>query len=436
MSKKTLMSSKNIKSGLFSQSGRVVKIVGIILGLIGLLVLGFALIPQPYYRDGFRTLAELQEYAGTLDEWIKMDGKNVIYATYESYYKNKFTQTLPRKIKRKIQNLLHFLHLKKDPIFSESFFETILNQVIKTRQAHDLKDSFIQKIDLDETSKVIVFGPVQGAFHGLIRYLEKLNDLGIIDENLKLISPDYYMVFTGDVVNRSPYTLEIFSIILKLLLVNPANIIYLKGPQEFPDNSTNHSLDRELEYRAYATSKSEEILKQETEKFFNTLPIVLYCTTPSTDHTKLNYFKISPFINDENLKNLVQESRYSDFLEKKNNEIFSILPLSGSNDHEIVNKNMLMKAIITGIKKRDHYEEMDGLRLLPPINGVISWTVLSTAAETYRIGFNFFYDAFVIISQDPKQEYIITLYNRDVRDQENKSFKTRTYNFFSGEQLS
>ena len=93
------------------------------------------------------------------------------------------------------------------------------------------------------------------------------------------------------------------------------------------------------------------------------------------------------------------------------------------------------RAIIKDINKKFDYEEMDGLRLLNPIQEVIAWTVLSTPAESYRKILKFFYDAFVVIESSKQlRDLTITLYNRDIRSQ--KDFDQRSCNFLTGEKIN
>ena len=48
---------------------------GVLLVLTALVVF----LPQPYYTEGFKTLSELQEYAKTIDEDIKMENDNYFF---------------------------------------------------------------------------------------------------------------------------------------------------------------------------------------------------------------------------------------------------------------------------------------------------------------------------------------------------------------------
>lgn len=341
--------------------------------------------------------------------------------------------------------MLYFLHIKNPPLFSESFFTSILEDVSKYRTIKGWTGDFIQKINLRNDSKVVVFGSVQGAFHGLDRYLEKLKELNIIGEDLKIINSNNFIVFFGNVVNRSPYTLEIFSIVLKLLQQNPENVIYLRGPHEQPECWRQHTLRRELELRVKKYPSATIPLSTDVDIFFKTLPLTLYCTIPNfsdTENNAVNFFKISPRIDDTKLFDSINEESFFQFLseEKRFNgglvQSFFLKNISPEGNHPN-SLNPVMCAYIREIRKRDKYEEMDGLRLLPPTNGITTWTVLSTACEPARLALNHHHEAFVIIesSQKPPNRWTISLFNRNVMNKD-ALFKHRAYDFFSGEPIT
>jgi hypothetical protein len=411
------------------------KTVGVSLLLVASLILLFIAIPRPYYTQGFNTLSDLKTLIKDYDEFIKMEGKNAAFPSYETYYKKKYENKYLATVKEKSEWILSTLHIKQTPLFSSSYFKKTLTNVSRFRQNKAWAGNFIQKIELNTSSKLVVFGVVQGAFHGLIRYLEKLKELEIIDENLVVKNPDYFLVFLGNVINRSPYTLEIFSVVLKLLEKNPHNVIYLKGTNEFPDYWRQHSLRRELELRANHLSHSVIPLQEEIDTFFHTLPLTLYCTMPYLSHDTTNYFKLAGFIEDEHLLKMIDAPTYASFLRQKTTEKISAFNLNNRNEFDPEATKILSKAIIRDIKKRDFYESMNGLRLLSPTKGITTWTVFSTAAEPFREAFKHFYEAFVIINPEEKTEdWTIDLYNRDVRIK-NNIFKKQSYFFFSGEPL-
>ena len=365
-------------------------LIGAVLaGLIALV----ALLPQPYYTEGFKTLSELQEYAKTIDEFVAMDGRNIFFPNYESYYQGKFGASFLSTLGNRINWILCSCKLKQKPVFSASFFKTILLHVTNERKQRHWVGDYVQKINLGLNSKLVVFGVIQGAFHSLVRDLEELKKIGILNDNLKIINPDYYLVFLGNVINRSPYTLETLSVVLRLLKENPENIIYLRGTNEFFDYWKLHTLRRELELRLKMFSSFPIPLEREVCDFFDTLPMTLYCTIPPERENSLDYFKVSPFIKDEKIISELAKFSCYEFLIRPSTQRIGSMILSDSamnSERAEGQKKLVLKASIQDIKKRQDYETTDGLRLLDSVDGVSAWTVLSSPTEVYRIGWNFF----------------------------------------------
>jgi hypothetical protein len=412
------------------------KTIFIATATVGLVILLLIFLPLPQYKDGFRNLSELHEHAQTLDEWIKMEGKNTDFPNYESYYQKNFAPSRLKRLKQNLNWLLTTLHIKKDPLFSASFFKTILEEVTQYRKAKGWHGDFIQKNEISPASKIIVFGPVQGAFHGLVRYLEQLEKMNVLDENLKIKNPDYYIVFLGNVVNRSPYTLEIFSIVLRLLQRNPENVIYLRGTHECSETWKQHTLRRELELRAHHLSQEKIPLEKEVDTFFNTLPWTLYCTIPYLQDTKLNYFKCAALIENERILNMIDAPTYATFLKQKSHERLAAFNLENRNASDPEAGNIISRALVRGIKKRTLLEKINGLKFLAPTKGVVTWTVLSTTAEPVRKTQGLFYDSFTIIQADERLDnFTINLYQRDIRIEKNKNFKETSFFFFAGNQI-
>lgn len=407
--------------------------VGIFAGLLFFL-------PSPNYKKGFENVHELQEFSKTLDEWIKMESDDFFKPRYDKYYQNKFGFSLVTSFTRKLKDLFFRIGLVKNPDFSEIFFKNILTRVTNSRVARTWTGDFVQKIELNSVSKLVVFGVIQGAFHGMVRDLGQLFKLKIIDENFKLISPDYYIILLGNVVNRSPYTLEILTIVLRLLEANPENVIYLKGTNEFQEYWQGHTLKKELQIRSSLMKVSEAQIINQINAFFNTLPLALYGSITTRGEDTHSYLKIIPYQDAPRLKKMMDENEYKGFIfEKNHNRIES---LDVANVENLSNKikqgtdKIQLKSVIMDILKRTQHEEMDGLRLLDIENGVTYWNVLSTAAEPYRLGAKFFNDTFLLIDTSEKlEDWLITLYKRDVRDLNNMIYSKRSVYLFSGKEI-
>lgn len=405
----------------------ITSVVSVIL-FVGLIFL----LPSPNYTKGFENLHELQEFAKTLDEWIKMENENILFPSYKNYYSQYSGFNILSYFKDKLVYIFFKLGLFSRPFFSFSYFKNLLNYTIQQRMKLHYDHDFVNKIILAPDSKIVVFGTTQGAFHGLIRCLEQLKNLKIIDENLSIVDKNYYIVFLGNVVNRSPYTIELLSIVMKLLYKNPDNVIYLKGEHETYEIWKNHTLNDELMVKLSKFNTYDELVSR-MNLFFNSLPYAAYFNAPFVQSDTLISVKaISKIEKADVMKNLaeIEHSEELSFLGERITAIKfgKITPLKGVN-HE---KNFQIRAVIQEIKKRKDFLPMDGLRLLEVSNDSIYWTVYSSALESARRALKFFYDAFVIVESAEKvEEWTISLFNRDVRSQQ-KSFQIRKQLFFSG----
>jgi hypothetical protein len=416
-----------------------------IIGIIAIASISFfifiLLLPTPYYKTGFRNISELQEYAKTIDEWIEMENDNFEFPNYDKYYNRKFLRTFWRQWKEKFVWFLTKLCLKKEPIFSSSFFKELLEDVTAYRLSQEWQGDFVQKIEINQNTKIVVFGVVQGAYHSLIRNIKQLEKLNIINEHLKLKNPNFFIVFLGNVIDRSPYTLETLSVVLRLLQENPNNIIYLRGTHESNGYWKSHTLKQELKIRCHHMffnwSYDDIPFSKKIETFFNSLPITLYCASTSIlNKKKINYFKI---FNQELFQKL-NESNYVEFLTKTNRQLLeTFFPKDPSNDLFQKDISVTLKAIIRAIRKREGFEIMDGLKPIAPIKGIPAWTIFSCPSADYaRKCFNFYYDAFTIIDNkidNNLNDFIITLYSRDSRNKKFKNFNKKTFNLFSSNEI-
>ena len=340
----------------------------------------------------------------------------------------------------RFEGLLVSCSMKKGPLFSPEFFQTILRDVLTHREGQGWKGNFVQKITLTQQSKVVVFGATQGAYHSLTRDFEELKRLGIIGDDFKVTDSNFYLVFLGNFAHRSPYSLEVFSLLLRLLEQNPTNVIALRGKNEHFYNS-KLSLYREIELR-FSPGESS-VVEQWARNLFQTLPLNLHCVIqPSEVQEKadVNYFELSPSLVDvDRFRKMIgkNESSITSFIklrEQKKLESF-YLSEEAKGQEEQAYKDVCLKAVIKDIHKKHDYEEMDGLRLLEWKNDVIFWTVLSTSTEPYQKFCKFFYDAFVVVEPAKKiSDWTINLYNRDIRSHD-KFFNKRSQYFFTGKEV-
>lgn len=401
-----------------SPSGRPGFGVWSVLAFILILVVGlvFWFTPVVKNENCFSLISQIKSFSESLEKKkIEMENKNLLKPVYDQYY----LSSQKSSVGTKLNSWLVRLKLRELPAWSPACFCYLLSQVISLESRQTLpKSDFVTKCGLASTGKIIVLGELQGSFDSLVRSCEKLKDLGVLDDSLKLKSQADMIVLMGDVVSRSPYQLETLSLVFRLIINNPSQIIYIKGNHETDNYWQEFNLKSELIYRAGPVVGFAQALPLEKEinMFFASLPVAAYFSLPGSE--SLGYLRISHYGADRSpLFAKTSENKLSEFLLAKPTEGKLESCSFASVREKTEGKDIPIKAIIKGERKRDTYQDMDGLRLLPPEDGVTAWTVLSCPNEVYQKGLKFFFDSFVLINFAGKDaaDSKLTLFKQDVR---------------------
>lgn len=393
--------------------------------IIFFLMTGAALLvmPNPSYNDCFRSLQELQNYAAHTNENTPMENNDTLRPEFTNYYKS-LKPNFYKRLENKIIWILSKLNLAAKPVWDVTAFNSVLVDLTTLREKAGQKDNFVCRIQTAPNSKFAVFGNLQGSFHSMVRCLGKLKELGFIDETLKITQPQNYMIFMGGVVDRSPFTLETLTAVMKLVQLNPNNVIYIRGSHELNNYWQEHTLKTELQLRAATLSKQAIPLEKEVNTFFNTLPLATYLSVPAspTDFIRISHFGRSELAS-------LNENNFADILTKKTDAGFTYFAVKEK--PETPDAKINIKIILRGEKKRSTFQKMEGLRLLAPDMDSVAWNILSCPNVVYQRALDFFYDSFVIISAAEQLfDWQITLYNHDLRT--TNPFNETTFNFISG----
>ncbi|HJM69192.1 MAG TPA: ABC transporter substrate-binding protein [Candidatus Babeliales bacterium] len=342
-------------------------------------------------------LEQTQQYAKKIKENLLPDSNNYISPRYN------------RELGEKRSNLFDDIfqlvtHKINGAFWNPTHFTTQLDQVLKNRQKEKFHGRFIQPLKVKSNDRIIVFGDLQGAYHSLIRDVEFLHSKGIIDTNFKLTNPDTYIVFTGNIVERSPYLLQTMSIILMLMHNNPDQVFYIKGKDEQHKGWHSELLGTEIAHY-YGSSTSNVLTK--VDQFFNTLPLAIACTVEKTKPMLL----------------LTSNGLSSDII----NIASTQKPILNVTD---------IKVICKGMSEDFIYARSSGLILSEPERGIPVWTLSSAPTPVYTKLFDFYYDALCIINiKDALNTSTITLLNRDTRTK-NKISKDSAYCLVSNSEIT
>ncbi|MEI7580457.1 MAG: metallophosphoesterase [bacterium] len=392
-------------------------------GVVGVLLMGFVgvLVVVPEHRgvNGLNTLQELVWYAEHSNELPPMDNTNMVRPDYNSWYR----ATQPSWLKRKWRALLSCLGISTRFTWSAQYFLSLLHLSDVRLQSYKIEKNIVFKITPTTKTRCIVIGDLSGAYHSLVRDLVQLKKLGILDDALKIIAPDTYLIFMGDTISRSPYGMETLGVILRLMEVNPETVIYMRGNHEDNKYWESFGLKEQLEIRlgSEAVGAVESI-----NRIFMRLPLGLYFPVPQLPH---HYIRLSHLSKAESTK--LHEESYAHFLEAKQQGLIDRHEITKTVQH---NEATVIDAVLHSEKKRHTYQMSDGLRQLPSDEGVIAWTVMSAPTLVNQKGFQCYDDAFVIIqAAEAKDDWTITLYSHDTR--ESTGFITKTFRFFTGAPL-
>ena len=361
----------------------------------------------------FDTIDDLKNYTEKNEESPPIENKNYLNPDY-SEFNRKQVKTF---LEQQLDNLLCFLGIKRKS-WSIEQFALLISNVTKGRSSGEYISKLTPKLD----SKFIIWGDIQGALHSLYRDLKQLKSLGIIDETFKIIKPDHYFIFNGDVINRSPYTIETLTLVLKLMDQNPDRVFYIRGNHEDKEFWHNFNLKKELQIKAANLSKESIPLEKEVTVFFKTLPIALFlrphdknefvCFTHrdlNTDKFKIPYFA-SFLINGS--YNKVQNFNLEKAVKTK----------------DFVN----IEAMFKGISRTRWFVKTNGLSLLPPDQGATTWTTISCPTSVYQKIYQYYNDSFVImdILGQSVETWTITLHSQNVLKKD--GFETNGYYLTTG----
>lgn len=379
----------------------------------------FLLICRTVPCIGFNTLAELQQFIDQNEEYPAPDNTNLLAPDYSSFYH----QTIPSWI----DGIARLIGIKSKPLWDVQYFKNILEHITQSREKNGYYGRFVEKIIPQAHTQFIIFGDIHGSLHSLTRDLEELAQQKIIDNNFKLIKDNTYLIFNGNVIDLSPYILETITLVLDLMRNNPARVIYIRGKHEEKEFWYNFGLRQELEIKARKSGSEHIPLDSLIKRFFNTLPLAYYLA--HNNGSTIDVVRISP----TDRKNPeIDEHQLSNFFEQKDNnpDIFDLVNKAPST------RQIDVRAMIKVEERLAIYSPSKGLLNIAPDQGATAWITLSSPNRTHRTLYEFFYDAFTVLTTAPSlQDWTISLYNRDVRDVLGFS-RSATYNLLTGQKIA
>jgi len=353
-------------------------------------------------QHSFTTLDDIVLYAQKMPEYPKSDTTDWHQPDYSSFHR----ALMPGLFDR----FLHWIGFIKDDAFPMQSFQELLYEVTRERRQRYPQGRLIQKIEPKSDSLFIIWGELNGAFHSLVRDLQELKRLNIIDDTLKVQAEQHYLVFNGDVVGRSPYIIETLMVILLLMKQNPRNVIYIKGAEEDKQRWKDGALARELSIRAVDSSAEKIPFEKELHQFFATLPVALYLVPAGQKGITKEVVRIS-HVGAESYE--LNEADYAYFFDVYPENVVSILKKEQTLRPTI---NVQARAYISVEDRVLKYSPSQGLLLQGVTPSYAEWTVVSSPTASFRRLYEFFNDAFVLLrTAEQLSDWTLQLYYQDVR---------------------
>ena len=126
--------------------------------------------------------------------------------------------------------------------------------------------------NISPLSDILIIGDLHSSLHSLNDILQSHKFL-FQDDSLYLLR-NKYIIFTGDIIDRGPFNLELLYIVMQLRIANPDNVIIINGNHEDPDYSIKTRLEGSLGEEIEEQFNGD--LKNELTNFLYNLPSAIF----------------------------------------------------------------------------------------------------------------------------------------------------------------
>lgn len=287
------------------------------------------------------------------DEYPKSENNNPYDPNYLEFYKEKDPNFLGLVLVR-----LGFA----EPLWNPFDLAPQLKRVTQLCNKKGIIRPFFEDIVVEKGSTIILFGSLHGALHSVTRDLAELRKMGLLDDRLVLTKPSTHLVFLGDVLNGTPYSLFLIELVLTLMEKNPGHVWYLRGKQETNGQWRHYfALRTQLKRWAHFWGQNKQLpLEKELNDFFDVLPdgIILH------------------------QKNNRQECLVI------GDKAYKIKP----------GKNIDIHAYLVGERPYKSLKEIYGLDFRGFVKGTATWSLISSPTFEYQKYLNFADDTFALLS--------------------------------------
>jgi branched-chain amino acid transport system substrate-binding protein len=365
---------------------------------LGILISTFV---KPAPPEEYTKISAINVYAHSLPEFPDSDDRDWEDPHFLNYYHSRSVSFLTRALQQ--------LGIWQRSAWSAVYLSKLLKQATKNNHAMGMIDGKKAVIHIKASSptRVLVFGDVHAAFHSLVRDLLHLRESGIIDDDLKILDKNLFIVFNGDFIDRSPYSIDALILLLSIIKNNPKQVFYLAGKHERDGNWKDYGLKRELIWRGRAFSQQPVPFEKQVLDFFSSLPASVYVSGADDDK---DVIRIS--FNDRAFLGYKEAEIDKSFL--KHDESIKYGEISERNYGP--SPIDVRAAFKTEEWRRHNRIKKNGLGQLDQDQGATTWAVLSSPVMVHKVFLNFHSDAFAELSIDKKvTDATITMHHQDSR---------------------
>lgn len=301
-----------------------------------------------------------------------------------------------------------------------------ITELIQQRELSGYVHKHVLQLATKPGDRIILFGDLQGAFGSLVRSLSELERQGIIDTNLFIKKPGYFIIFNSNVIGRGVNSFQTLLLVAALMHNNPDTVFWIRGKYEEEDVLYKYGVGQYLSSLAELCDDAEVCLSR-IIRLISTLPLAVYINYEQGKELVRfsGYGRDYEYINERKMGDFFKEPFHEPLM------IYTIQHTDPSPDQ--VHVRILFQSL-DGID--DFKKENEGLSIVDFNGGAIVWTPFSAPLLLHQKINNFFNDAFSIIEVGTSLPMLsATLYTHDVRSSEPFQMRKR-YVLVSGEELN
>ena len=133
------------------------------------------------------------------------------------------------------------------PIFSQRY-KTSSKWMRDDMPDFNSDPTFIEKITItNPNAKVHMIGDIHGSLHSLHYVLKKLSSTNAFKPDSYELDTDHYLIFLGDIVDYSYFSLECLALVFLLYILNPTKVTIINGNHEDAPTYGRYNFNQEMQ---------------------------------------------------------------------------------------------------------------------------------------------------------------------------------------------